>query len=169
MKNDAKKYNVKNLPLPIHPGDTVYFVVDDQTIKPDTAESVGIDEDGRLLVYCDGLDYEIGNEDFAFLTEEDARRYIENPSSIPDSYGTIPDYRKLDLPYYPGTDFYYCEKSFPDWRWEIYEEYYTYVLFDADGSVRVGDEDSECTVMGDDVDPCFDSLRKAKAYIKNHK
>ena len=52
-------------------------------------------------------------------------------------------------------------------RWEIFEEYYTYVYFDKNWDVRVGDGDSECTVMGRQVDPCFETLRKAQAYVRS--
>ena len=163
-----KKYNVKDLPLPIHPGDKVYFIVDDDTLEPDTAASVGINEEGRLLVMCDRSEYEVGTYDRLFLSEEDAHRYLEDPESFTEDYGTIPDYRKLSLPYYPGTTFYYCDADWLDHRWEVFEEYYTYVYFDADGSVRVGDEESECTVIGKDIDPCFDTLRKAQAYVRKN-
>ncbi len=163
-----KKYNVKNFPLPIHPGDRVYFVLDDDTIEVDAAASVGINEEGTLLVVCDQCEYEVGTEDRLFLSEEDARRYLVDPGSIPDDYGIIEDYRSLDLPYYPGTTFYYCDADWLDNRWEVFEEYYTYVYFDADGSVRVGDGESECTVIGKEVDPCFDTLRKAQAYIRKN-
>ena len=163
-----KKYNVKNIPLPIRPGDKVYFILDDDTVEEDTATSVGINEDGRLLVMCDGSEYEVGTEDRLFLSETDAHRYLEDPSSITVDYGIIEDYRSLDLPYYPGTTFFYCDPDWLDGRWEVFEEYYTYVFFDADGSVRVGDEDSECTVIGKEVDPCFDTLRKAQAYMRKN-
>ena len=92
-----KKYNVKDLPLPIHPGDKVYFIVDDDTLEPDTAASVGINEEGRLLVMCDRSEYEVGTYDRLFLSEEDAHRYLEDPESFTEDYGTIPDYRKLSL------------------------------------------------------------------------
>ena len=164
----AKSYDVKKLPLPIHPGERVYFICEDGTVKSQTAASVGINEEGRILVICNESDYEIGPEDCVFFSAEDARRFAEDESSISEDYGIISDYRALDLPFYPETTFYYCEFNGWDRRWEIFEEFYTYVLFDVDGTVRVGDEESECKVMGKETDPCFDSLRKAKAYIRNH-
>lgn len=164
----AKQYDVKKLPLPIRPMDSVYFIYDDGTVKPETAASVGINEDGCILVICDKNEYEIGIEDCVFLSEEDAKRFLEDEDSFPEDYGIIPDYRVLNLPYYPGTTFYFCDYNALDRRWEVFEEFYTYVLFDADGTVRVGDGESECNVMGKVVDPCFDSTRKARAYIRNH-
>ena len=163
-----KNYNIKTLPFPIHPGDKVYFILDDNTIDSDTATSVGINEEGRLLIMCDRCEYEVGTEDRLFLSEEDAHSFLNDPSSFSEDYGIVKDYRKLSLPYYPGTTFYYCDYDYFDGRWEIFEEYYTYVYFDADGSVKVGDGDSECTVIGKVVDPCFESLRKAKAYVRNN-
>jgi len=163
-----KKYNVKNLPLPIHPGDKVFFILDDNTIVPDIAISVGINEEGRLLIMCDQSEYEVGTYDRLFLSQEDAHRYLEKPSFFAEDYGVVEDYRKLSLPYYPGTTFYFCDYDGFDGRWEIFEEYYTYVYFDADGTVRVGDGESECTVIGKEVDPCFESLPKARAYVRNN-
>ena len=49
----TKSYDIKKLPLPIRPGDTVYFVLEDGSIEVDTAEAVGINEDGVLLVNCE--------------------------------------------------------------------------------------------------------------------
>lgn len=163
-----KKYNVKDLPFPIHPCDKVYLILDDNTVEVNTATSVGINEEGRLLIVCDGSEYEIGIEYQVFLTEKDAYSYLENPDSFSEDYGVIEDYRSLELPYYPGTTFFYCDSNWLDHRWEVFEEYYTYVFFDADGSVRVGDGDSECTVIGKEVDPCFDTLRKARAYVRKN-
>ena len=162
-----KKYDVKKLPFPVRPGETVYFVLDDNTIEPDIATSVGINEDGRLLVACDRLEYEIGIGDRVFTSSEDAERFIHDPASIPADYGIV-DYKKMDLPYYPGTTFYYCDHDGFSERWEIFEEYYTYVYFDIGGEIRVGDGDSECTVAGKNVDPCFDTPRKARAYVRTH-
>ena len=155
MAKKQTKYDIKSLPFPIRPGDQAYFVLDDKSIEADKATSVGINEDGKLLIICGQDEYEIGVEDRAFLSEDDA-----------EQYGEI-DYSDMDLPYYPGTNFYYCDHDGFMNRWEIFEEYYTYVYFDINGEVRVGDGDSECTVIGKNVDPCFDTPRKAQAYVRS--
>ncbi len=93
-KKNKGKYDVRKLPLPIRPGDSIYFVFDDGTIESDIATSVGIDEDGRLLVLCGRTDYEIGTEDRAFLSLDDAEKYVDDPSLIPDGYGEI-DYKEV--------------------------------------------------------------------------
>lgn len=159
-----KKYDIKKLPFPIRPGETVYFVLDGNRIEPDIATSVGIDEDGKLLVVCGQLEYEIGYDDKVFILSKDAEKFMNDPASISDDYGVV-DYKELTLPYYPGTTFYYCNYDGLG-QWEIFEEYYTYVYFDLGGEIRVGDGDSECTVAGENVDPCFDTLRKAQSYIQ---
>ena len=162
----TKSYDIKKLPLPIRPGDTVYFVLEDGSIEADTAEAVGINEDGVLLVNCEDGEYEVGTEDRLFLSREDAEAFI-NGTEFDEDYGVV-DYDDLDLPYKPGTTFFYCDYNCFDRRWEIFEEYYTYVMFTKDGEVNVGDGDSECTVIGKHVDACFDTLRKAQAYIRKH-
>lgn len=166
MAKKQIKYDIKNLPFPIRPGDQVYFVLEDGSIEADKATSVGINEDGRILIMCGQDEYEVGVKDGAFLSEEDAEKYVENPDAISEDYGEI-DYSDMDLPYYPGTDFYYCDYDGFMNRWEIFEEHYTYVYFDMNGEVRVGDGDSECTVIGKNVDPCFDTPRKAQAYVRS--
>ena len=166
MDKKINKYDIKKLPFPIRPGDTVFFVLDNNAIEEDKVTAVGINEDCKLMVRCGNDEYEIGNLDRVFLSRDDAERYLEEPDDIPDDYGEI-EYKDLDLPYYPGTDFYYCDCDGFTRRWEIYEEYYTYVWFDIDGEVSVGDGESECTMIGKDVDPCFDTLRKARAYVRS--
>ena len=172
MAKKAQHYNIKKLPFHIKPGDRVYFVLDDGRIESDIATAVGINEDGRLLIRCgkggiEGFEeYEIGTEDRAFIAARDAEQFISDPSSIADDYGEM-EYKDLDLPYYPGTDFYYCDYDGFMGRWEIFEEYYTQVFFDINGEVSVGDGESECTVIGKRIDPCFDTPRKARAYVRS--
>ena len=162
-----KTYDIRKLPLPIRPGDTVFFVLDDGTVEADTADSVGINEEGVLLVSCDDREYEVGTEDRLFLSRKDAEEFISG-MEFDEDYGIV-DYNDLDLPYKPGTTFYYCEYDWFDKHgWEVFEEYYTYVMFTKDGDVKVGDGDSECTVIGKHVDACFDTLRKAQAYIRKY-
>ncbi|MCR5012116.1 MAG: hypothetical protein K6A72_07210 [Lachnospiraceae bacterium] len=160
-----EKYDLKKLPLPIRPGDPVYLVLDDDSIEAITAKNVGIDEEGIVLVECEYGEYEIGIEDRLFFTREDAEDFING--TLPDEYGIV-EYENLNLPYKPGTLFYYCYYDCFDYRWEIYEEYYTYVMFTGDGEVKVGDGESECTMIGIEVDSCFDTLRKARAYVRAH-
>ncbi|MBQ9008795.1 MAG: hypothetical protein IJ088_05625 [Clostridia bacterium] len=148
----------------------MFFIYDydEHPIEEVEATSVGINEEGRLLIECDRQEYEIGKEDAVFLSREDAERYVADPDSIPDDYGIV-KYRKSDLPYHPGMYFYYCDYDGFGRKWDIFEEYYTEVRFDKDGSIRVGDGESECTVAGERVDPCFETLREARAYVKSHR
>ena len=157
------KYDVKNLPLPIKPGEMVYFEVEGQ-IEAIVATSVGIDLDGRLLVVCEDLKYEIGIEDRAFLTEADAKKYIADIASIPSDYGVI-QYKKLKLPCYPGTTYYFCDDNEFD-GWAIFKEDHTYVFFDEDGSVRSGDGESEGYIIGGWPNEYFKTLREAQEYIR---
>ena len=169
MANKMKKVDIRKLPFPIRPGDPVFFVLEDEpTIEEDVIESVGIDEEGRLFVICDSREYEVGNLDRVFMTHEDAERYVANPQSIPDDYGII-EYSDLDLPYYPGTVFYYCDYDGMMARWDIFEEYYTQVFFDILGNVDVGDGESECRVIGQNLDPCFETLREARAFVRSQR
>jgi len=157
-----KGYDISELPLQIHPGDNVFFViVDTDEIQEDMAASVGINVDGRILIIVDGEEYEMGTYDQVFYTREDAEQFI---AGTLEDYEEV-DYEKLELPYYPGTTFYYCDYD-PFDGWEIFEEYYTYVMFDGDGTVRCGDGDSECTLMGSEIDPCFKTLREARKYVR---
>ena len=159
---DMNRYDLSKLPLPIRPGDAVFFViVDTDEIQEDVATSVGINEDGRILIVADGEEYEMGDLDQVFYTRDDAEQFRAGTF---EDYDEI-DYKKLNLPYYPGTTFYYCDYD-PFDGWEIFEEYYTYVIFDGDGSVRCGDGDSECTLMGSGIDPCFITLREARKYVR---
>jgi hypothetical protein len=161
-----KKYRVSTLPLPIRPKGVVFFVVEEKSLDSGVVESVGINEEGQLLVVCDGQEYEVGIKDRVFLTREDAQQYLEDPSGFPEDYGVVQDYGSLKLPYYPGTFFFFCDYDGFAHRWEIFEEYCTFVFFDEDGSVRVGDVETEFTVMGKLVDPCFETYREARAYIR---
>ena len=157
-----KKYDIKKLPLPIRPGDKVFFViVDTDEIEEDVVSSVGINEEGRILIIVDNEEYEMGDLDQVFYTREEAKKFIAGEF---EDYENI-DYKKLELPYYPGTQFYYCDYD-PFDGWEIFDEYYTYVMFDGDGTVRSGDEESECTLIGSEVDPCFKTLREARKYVR---
>lgn len=163
----TKTYDIKKLPLPIHPGDAVFFVLEDGDIEEDVAAAVGINEEGVIMIVCDDGEYEVGTEDQLFLSRADAEAFI-NGSEFDENYGVV-DYDELDLPYKPGTTFYYCEYNWFDRHgWEVFEEHYTYVLFTKDGDVKVGDGESECTVIGKHVDACFNSLRKAQAYIRKY-
>ena len=166
MAKKITKYDIKKLPFPVRPGDTVYFVLDDKKIVEDKATAVGINEDCKLLIRCGDDEYEIGILDRVFLNREDAEKFADDSDSIEDDYGEV-EYKGLNLPYYPGTDFYYCDYDGFMGRWEIFEEYYTYVFFDMNGEVSVGDGDSECTMIGKHVDPCFDTPRKARAYVRS--
>ena len=73
MAKKITKYDIKKLPLPVRPGDTVYFVLDDNKIEENKATAVGINEDCKILIRCGNEDYEIGNLDRVFLTREDGR------------------------------------------------------------------------------------------------
>ena len=127
-----KTYDIKKLPLPVRPGDLVYFVLDDSSIKEGVADAVGINNDGVILVNCDDVEYEVGKEGRVFFLRKDAEDFFNG--SLSDDYGIV-DYEGLDLPYKPGTTFYYCEYDWFDRRWETFEEYFTYVMFTRDGDV----------------------------------
>ena len=114
MAKKVTKYDIRKLPFSIKPGDTVFFVLDDSRIEEAKANAVGINEDCKLLIRCDNDEYEIGSLDRVFISYEDAEKFAEDPDSIEDDYGEI-EYKDLELPYYPGTDFYYCDY---DGSWE---------------------------------------------------
>lgn len=59
----TKTYDIKKLPLPIHPGDAVFFVLEDGDIEEDVAAAVGINEEGVIMIVCDDGEYEVGTED----------------------------------------------------------------------------------------------------------
>ena len=162
-----KKFRVKDLPLPVLPDDDIFFAEDEKTVKTGVVESVGLNEEGQLLIICEGAEYQVGTRDRVFFTREDAQRYLENPSAFTEDYGILQDYGSLKLPVYPGNEYFFCDFNALDGRWEIFPDYYTCVFFDGDGSVRVRNGDCESTVIGKSTDPCFDTLRKAKAYIRS--
>ncbi len=125
-------------------------------------------------MYCAGGDndfgvhmYFIGSEDEAFLTPEDAEEYDRDPEAFAEKYEDygIIEWEKLDLPVNPGQTFYFCDYD-PFYRkWDIVEEYYTYVIYEEDGGILVGDGESECQLG---KDPCFQTLRAARAYVKEN-
>ena len=159
--------NKKKFPdFPIHPGDKVYFPGG----KSDIVSSVGVTEEGNLVVGCRhseviGINsHMIGPEDKAFLTEEDAEKYDKDPKAFDKSYGII-DWESLNLPVAPGQTYYFCDYDPIFQKWAIWEEYYNSVFYEADGGILVGDGWPEYKL---EEDPCFDTPRKARAYVKKH-
>ena len=163
----TRYFDFRTLKTPAKPQDTVYFVLEDNTISPSVARTFGIRDNGRCFASCDGAEYDFGIEDGLFFTKADAQKFIDSPSSFDDSYGTI-DWKPLGLPFEPGKIWYYCDYDPYEGGWEIFKEYYDYVIFDNKGNVSVGNGEGECTKIGKDILPCFLSRKEAEAYIQSH-
>ena len=151
--------------LPVNPGDTVY-ILDEGKIREKKVMKVGITDEYHLFVKTGGYEYFFG-VDSVFFTRTDALRYMDDPGSIPEDYGYF-DYRTADIPYKPGSVFYYCEKAgmgYRDNEWLIFRDVYTYITFSRSGAISVGNDEGESTVGGGDY-PCFETLKEAQHYIR---
>jgi hypothetical protein len=170
-----KKYPKKKIPFPILPGDTVFYVTKpdegagEPEIVAEVAHGIGIDDDDRLFVSRDGSFVFFGADDRCFFTEEDAKSFIDDPTTIDSDYGTF-EYTSIELPIYPGDELF-----FPDYdpvfdRWQILVSICEQVLFNDDGSVDIFDNDGcEDRFIGETHrfgPPMFDTARKARNYVK---
>ncbi len=162
-------------PFPVRPGDVVYLPgkSDSPEGAARTVTAVGATEDGDLIVrfrkvrkpgdttiYIEFPIYRVGSD--VFLTEKDAEEYARNPEAFKKP--SI-DWDELKLPVEPGQTYYFCDYDPFFHRWQLIEDYYTYVLYDADGGILVGNGGFEFNLT---LDPCFNTARKARAYVKKN-
>lgn len=171
-----KKYPRNKIPFPVRPGDTVYRLItpegdeaDAPEVVAEVAHGIGFDKDGQLFVSHDGSLVPFGPEGRYFYTEEDAQAFAEDPTALSDDYGTA-DYDKLDLPLYPGDELFFPDYDVLFDRWQIIVSTCTEVLFNDDGSVDIFDDrGAEDRLIGEIHrygPPLFDSVRKARAYVR---